>query len=80
MELFMLTSFQLSMILIRFSTLAAILFPVIAIFLVAPDFPYWDQLDYVDWFVRYESGSLSLTELFRPQNEYVQILPNLVFL
>lgn len=67
------------MIFVRFSTLAAILFPILAIVLVAPDFPYWDQIDYVDWFVRYESGLLTVQELFRPQNEYVQVLPNIVF-
>lgn len=43
------------------------------------DVPYWDEWQYVSFFVKFSRGTLTLGDLFVQQNEYRQFFPNLIF-
>lgn len=44
------------------------------------DVPFWDQWEYVRFFIAAERGTLSLSDLFELHNEYRQLVPNAIFL
>ena len=43
------------------------------------DVPFWDQWGAARFFGAYARGQLTLHDLFRPQNEYRQFFPHLIF-
>lgn len=43
------------------------------------DVPFWDQWGVAPFFIELSRGSLSVADLFEPQNEYVQFFPHLIF-
>ncbi len=43
------------------------------------DVPFWDQWDYVDFFVKLDRGTLSFIDLFAQQYEHRQFFPNILF-
>ncbi len=51
-----------------------------AIWKFGVDAPYWDQWEYVRFFKMFESGTLTLSNLFELHNEYRQLVPNVIFL